>query len=467
MLQPAHILVVGGGYVGMFAARRLSRKLSPRAARITVVNPQPTMTYQPFLPEAAAGSIEARHVVVPLRRMLPGCRVIVGEVSFADHQRRVATIAPPQGPAFELPYDILVLAPGSITRTLPVPGLAEHGIGFKNIGEAIYLRNHVLSRLDAAAATDDPARRRRALTFVFVGGGYSGVEGCAELADMTRSALRYYPELSADELRWLLVEATNRIMPEVGVGLSAYVAQRMVRRGIEVRLGTRVTSMVGGHVVLSDGEEFPAETVVWTAGVRANPLAARSGLPVDRTGRLRCDAELRVWGVPAAWGAGDSAAVPDLSVPGDATCAPTAQHAVRQARRLADNLVRELRGRPLRPYRHANAGSVASLGLHQGAAEIYGIRMRGLVAWLVHRAYHLMMVPTVNRKARVAADWALALLFRREIVPLAQVQAPRRDWAVAAHTPAPAGAGVLPEPLVSRRAARQPAGPPRREPPAS
>ena len=427
------ILVVGGGYVGMYAARRLQRKLRPDEATVTVVDPQPNMTYQPFLPEAAAGSIEARHVVVPLRKVLKKCRVLTGEVSAVDHGRKVATVAPPEGEPFGLPYDVLVMAPGSVSRTLPVPGLAEMGIGFKTVGEAIHLRNHVLSRLDLASVTDDPRRRREALTFVFVGGGYAGVEVFAELEDMARYALRSYPELSPKEMRWVLVEATGRILPEVGLPMGEYTVDRLRERGMEVRLETRVESMVDGRVVLTDGEEFGAETIVWTTGVKANPLVARSGLPVDEKGRLICTPELRVEHVEDAWSAGDCAAVPDLSKDGPgALCAPSAQHAVRQAKRLADNVVAILRGGKTRAYIHADVGSVASLGLHKGVAEVYGVKLKGLPAWFMHRAYHLSRMPTVGHKARVAADWAMALFFGREVVSLGQVQHPRREWEWAA-----------------------------------
>ncbi|HEX5494275.1 MAG TPA: NAD(P)/FAD-dependent oxidoreductase [Mycobacteriales bacterium] len=430
-----HILIVGGGYVGMYTAYRLQRKLSRGEATVTVVEPQNNMTYQPFLPEAAAGSIEPRHVVVPLRRVLRGCKVITGMVLGVDHARRVARVAVTGCEPFDLAYDILVMAPGSVARTLPIPGLAEFGIGFKNLGEAIYLRNHVLSRLDFASSTRDPDRRRAALTFVFVGGGYAGIEAFAELEDMARYAVRYYDELSGKEMRWVLVEAAERILPEVSIGMAAYTVRRLLDRGMDIRLGTRMESMVDGHVVLSDGERFDADTVVWTAGVKANPLVGHTDLPKDSRDRLVCDAELRVRGVDGAWGAGDCAAVPDLTSdqPG-ATCGPSAQHAMRQARRLADNLVAVLRGGTPRPYRHAYAGSVATLGLHRGVAEVYGVKLRGFPAWVIHRTYHVSRMPTFNRKTRVVADWSLALFFRREVVSLGQIQQPRAGFEAAARS---------------------------------
>src|ERR671938_89630 len=333
------VLVVGGGYVGLYTALRLQRKLSHGRAEIVVVDPQPHMTYQPFLPEAAAGSVEPRHVVVPLRRTLPRCRVVTGAVTGLDHADRRARIAPIEGEPYELSYDVLVMAAGSVARTLPIPGLAEHGIGFKNVGEAIYLRNHVLARLDAASSTAD--------------------------------------------MRWVLVEAMGRILPEVDLDMAAWTVKQLTARGMDVRLNTRLESISGGCVVqLSDGDEFASDTLVWTAGTKPNPMLDHTDLPVDERGRVLCEPTLQVRGLPDAWSAGDLAAVPDLTkeAPG-ATTAPNAQHAVRQAKRLADNIVATLEGREPEPYRHAYAGSVASLGLHKGVAQVYGVKLKGWPAW--------------------------------------------------------------------------------------
>ncbi len=431
-----HVLVVGGGYVGMYTALRLQQRLRRGEARVSVVDPRSYMTYQPFLPEAAAGSLEPRHVVVPLRRVLRRCDVLTGRVTSIRHAERVACIAPSTGPAYELSYDVLVVALGSIARTLPIPGLVEEGIGFKQVEEAIALRNHVLDRLDVAGSVSDPALRARALTFVFVGGGYAGVEALAELEDMARYACRYYDDVRPADMRWVLVEATQRILPEVGTDMGDYTVRQLRERGIDVRLNTRLRSCVGGHVVLDDGTEFDADTVVWTAGVKAHPVLAATDLPLDDRGRLRAGANLRVAGVADAWSAGDCAAVPDLTGPPGATCAPSAQHAVRQARLLADNLVASLRGERVHDYHHRHAGSVASLGLHRGVAEVYGVKLRGWPAWFMHRTYHVSRVPTLNRKIRVVADWTLALFFRREVVSLGRLATPRAEFTAAAAPPA-------------------------------
>jgi NADH:ubiquinone reductase (H+-translocating) len=427
--ESPHILIVGGGYVGMYTALGLQSKLSQGDASITVVDPQPQMTYQPFLPEAAAGSIEPRHVVVPLRRVLKRCRVVCGRVTKVEHADHVATIENCGGNVEQIGYDVLVMAPGSIARTLPIPGLAEHGIAFKTIGEAIYLRNHVLSRLEAADASIDVQLRRRLLSFVVIGGGYAGIEVLAELEDMARYACRYYQTIEPPDMRWVLVEAAGRIMPEVSPALGHYTVKRLAGRGIEIFLNTRVSTMENGHVVLDNGTEFDADTIVWTAGVKANPVLRQTDLPLDDRQRLRCQPTLQVAGCPDAFSAGDCAAVPDLtsSDPG-ATTSPSAQHAVRQAEVLADNVIAYLRGQPLRHYQHRYAGSVASLGLYRGVAEIYGIRFTGPLAWLMHRTYHLSRMPTFNRKVRILTDWTAALLFRREVVALGQINDPKAEF---------------------------------------
>lgn len=431
--SPRRILIIGGGYVGMYTALRLQRKLRRGEANITVIDPQSYMTYQPFLPESAAGNLEPRHLVVSLRKVLRKCEILAGRVTRIDHARRRVHYQPAEGPGRDLEYDVLVVAGGSIARTMPIPGLATEGIGFRTVAEAIYLRNQVLASLDLAASTDDDRIKRRALSFVFIGGGYAGIEALAELEDMARDAMRYYDGISEADMHWTMVEATERILPEVSLDMAEYTVHQLEERGIKVRLKTRVESLVDGCVELSDGTTFEADTVVWTAGVRANPLLEASDLPLDDQKRLKCSADLKVVGVDNVWGAGDNAAVPDVTKDDPhALCGPTAQHAVRQAKRLADNIVAELRGGTAKTYKHAYAGSVASLGLHRGVAEVYGIKLKGWPAWFMHRTYHVSRMPTFNRKVRVIADWTLALFFRREIVSLGSFTDPRRDFAQAA-----------------------------------
>jgi NADH dehydrogenase len=408
------IVVVGGGFVGLVSARRIQHRLRGEAG-VVFVTPRNFMTYQPFLAEAATGSVEPRHVVVPLRRVMPEAEVLSARVSRVCHTEHRVTVQPSRGPSYEVSYDHLVLAVGAVTRLPPIPGLEESGFGFKTIEDAIALRNHVLSRLDLAESTRDPEVRESALRFVVVGGGFSGVEVLAELEDMARSACRYYRHVSPIDLHWELVEVTERLLHDVREDVGRHAATELRRRGVQLRMRTRVESAVDRRIRLSDGTELVADTLVWTAGVQPNPMLRDTDLPLDELGRVRVGADLRVIGTDDAWSAGDCAAVPDLTNRGVPT-PPTAQHAVRQARHLADNLVAVIRGESVRPYAHRYAGSVASLGMHRGVADLYCIQMRGLAAWLVHRAYHLTQMPTVNRKVRIWLDWALASLFRRDPV---------------------------------------------------
>ncbi|HEY9371431.1 MAG TPA: NAD(P)/FAD-dependent oxidoreductase [Streptomyces sp.] len=445
MTEPARILVVGGGYVGMYTALRLQRQfkaeLRDGAVEIVVVTPEPYMTYQPFLPEAAAGSISPRHVVVPLRRVLDKCRVLIGEVRTVEHAKKTATVSTlateEEGTGnIKIEYDELVIAPGSISRALPIPGLADYAIGFKAVEEAIGLRNHVIEQMDIASSTRDPALRDAALTFVFVGGGYAGVEALGELEDMARYTARYYHNIKPEDLKWVLVEASNRILPEVGEEMGKYAIRELRARNIDVRLETRLESCEDRVAVLSDGSRFPTRTVVWTAGVKPAPVLADTDLPLNERGRLKCTARLTVEGVEHAWAAGDAAAVPDVTSdePGR-ECAPNAQHAVRQTKVLAENIAASLRGQPLKEYAHKYVGSVASLGLHKGVAHVYGRKLKGYPAWLMHRAYHLSRMPTFNRKARVLAEWTLSGLFKREIVSLGSLEHPRAEFELAAAPP--------------------------------
>ena len=416
-----HVLIAGGGYIGVYTA--LSLRKRDKNVRITLVAPESYLTYQSFLPEAAGGNIEPRHVVVPLRKALKGVRIITGRLAWLDHDRRTAGVAPTQGEEYEIGYDHIVIGVGSVSRLLPVPGLAEVGVGFKTVEEAIFLRNQVLSMMDVAESTEDEAIRRRALSFVFVGAGYAGVEALAELEDLARVACEYFPSITRADMRWVLVEATGRILPEIGDDLGEYALKLLRDRDIEVHLETRLDSATGGVMKLTDGEEIEAETLVWTAGVRAHPSVAYLGLPTDERGRLDVDEKLRVRGVEGAWSAGDCAAVPDLTTGG--LCPPTAQHALRQARRIGRNIAAVIGGAEPEAFRYRNLGALASLGRYKGVARVLGIKVRGFPAWFLHRTYHLSRIPTFGRKIRVMADWTVALFFRRDIAQLGSLVHPR------------------------------------------
>jgi NADH dehydrogenase len=440
---PPRILVVGGGYVGMYTALRLGSKLQRDEAVVTVVDPRSYMTYQPFLPECSAGSIQPRHTVVPLRQTLRRAEVVTGWVTGVEHARKVATVQPLEGEPYEIGYDVLVMALGSVPRTLPIPGLAEWASGFKNVEEAIQLRNRVLECLDIAETATDPVLRERNLTFVFVGGGYAGVEAIAETEDLARYATRYLRNVTPQDLRFVLVEASGRILPEVGEDMGRWTVEQLRERGIDIRLETRLESTVDGAVELSDGTSMLADTVVWTAGVRPHPVLEATDLPLDERGKLVCGADLRVVGVPDAWGAGDCASVPDVTAPG-AFCSPSAQHAVRQAKVLADNVVATMRGFEPRDYAHRHNGSVASLGLYKGVAEVRGVRIKGFPAWFLHRTYHMTKVPTVRRKVAVVTDWTLAFLFRRDVTSLWSAHQPFHEFSSVAKGEPPSRSRGLP-----------------------
>jgi NADH dehydrogenase len=423
-----HVLVVGAGFAGLYAAMGLERAVAS-GHRVTVVNQESFFQYQPFLPEVASGTIDPRAAVVPLRRVLRHGRLLVGEVTRIDHEARVAHVRTAAGEDGEVAYDVLVLAPGSRSRVLPIPGLAERGIGFKTVQEAIYLRNRVLSQLDVAAAVDEVDRRRAALTFVFVGGGYAGVEALGELEDLARDAIANEPRLDPGEMRWVLVDAADRILPELSPDLAAYAAERLRERGIEIATSTRLESATDGKIHLSDGRAFAADTLVWTAGVKPSPLARDSGLPVDAQGRLVVDPFLRAVGVDDLWAAGDAAAVPD---PSTEASPPTAQHALRQGRRLAANLTAVLSGGSPQAFDYTTIGGVCSLGRYQGVAEVRGLRFRGFLGWFLHRSYHLLAMPTWTRRVKIALDWTVALLFPRDLAALGSLASPREPFERAA-----------------------------------
>jgi NADH dehydrogenase len=343
--------------------------------------------------------------------MCPHAELILGHVTTHDRERRVVTVESLAGP-LEIEYERLVVALGATTRVLPVPGLAEHGMGFKDLADAIALRNHVLLQLERASIhPDDPSE----LGFVFVGAGYAGVEALAELNDMAQAALRWYPALRDVSQRWVLVDAAPKILPEIPRRLGEYAARRLTRRGVEIHVSTTLESYDGREVVLADGARIPARTLVWTAGVRANPLLARLGLPLDERGRVVVDETLRVEGADDIWALGDCAAVPNCKAPGTVD-PPTCQHALRQARRLAKNLSGEVR-----PYGYRMLGQVATLGRFKGIAEIPGLHLWGFLGWFVTRTYHLYQLPLLSRKLRVVVDWTTALFFRRDVVELSML----------------------------------------------
>jgi NADH dehydrogenase len=406
-------LVVGGGFAGSYVARCLGKRGA------TIVSPENSMLYTPMLPEAASGTLEPRHVVVPLRMMCPHAELILGRATSLDLARGRVQVETLQG-LLNLGYHDLVIALGAVSRTLPIPGLADHGLGFKSLADAIHLRNHVLRRLEAADAASTEVHRLRELTFVFVGAGYAGVEALAELSDLVRDALRYYPRLQLVPQRWVLVDAAPKILPEIPHRLGEYAAERLVRRGVEIHVSTTLESLEAHAAHLSNGERILTHTLVWTAGVRAHPLLSRFGLPLEEKGRVVVDETLAVEGHANVWALGDGARVPNLATPGKFD-PPTCQHALRQARRLAKNLAGERK-----PYRYRMLGQVATLGRYKGIADVVGLKLTGFLGWWVTRTYHLYQLPLISRKLRVVADWTTALFFRRDIAELSMLGHPQR-----------------------------------------
>ncbi|WP_336501137.1 NAD(P)/FAD-dependent oxidoreductase [Microbacterium paraoxydans] len=470
------ILIVGGGYAGFYTAWKLEKHLRKGEADVTMVDPLPYMTYQPFLPEVAAGSIEARHSVVAHRRHLKRTHVLTAKVTNINHAQKVATITPPVGEPYEFAYDQIVVTAGAVSRTFPIPGIADNAIGLKTIEEAVAIRDRVMSNFDKAASLPAGPERDRLLTVVVVGGGFAGIEVFAELRSLASSLVSKYPQLSFEDTHFHLIEAMGRIMPEVSLKTSEWVLKDLAKRGANVHLDTQVTGAIDGNVELSTGEVIPTDVIVWTAGVMANPTVVRGGdLPVEERGRIQTRADLRV-GTPeafveGAWAAGDVSAVPDLSGGGvGGFCVPNAQHAVRQAKLLAKNVVAVLRGESPKEYFHKNLGAVAGLGLYNGVFQSGKIALKGFIAWLAHRGYHGLAMPTWERKWRVLWGWWNNLWLGRDLVNLQTVQNPRYVFEEFAARPRPAApADTAPAsgaPAAKAPAAEKPAAAPAAETPA-
>jgi NADH dehydrogenase len=427
-----NVVIAGGGFGGAMAARELERILPKQSARLVLVNDVNFMLYTPFLPEAAAGTLEPRHVVTPLREILDRTYLRLGTVSGHDPAARTVELRTRDGETEQLPYDQLLLALGSVSRVLPVPGLAEHAVGFKTLADAIWLRNHVVETLEAANASEDPARRDELLTYVFVGGGYAGLEALAELQDFAADAMESYPRARLHGMRWVLVEARDRVLPEIDAGLADYALRELRGRGIDIRLETTLEEVGPDRVRLSSGETLPTRTAVWTAGVAPHPSLRRLNLTLDEQGRVPVDEHLRVRGSEAVWAIGDCAAAPD---PRGGICPPTAQHAVRQGPVAARNIAAELGvGTPQRFEYRSNA-SFVNLGRYKAVGRVGGRTFRGFPAWWMARTYHMSQIPGAARKARAVIDWTASLPFRRDLAEVGSIGHPQ-----------PLGAGATMQP---------------------
>ncbi|WP_147107973.1 NAD(P)/FAD-dependent oxidoreductase [Nesterenkonia populi] len=439
------ILVVGGGYVGLTVAQQLQKKVKARGGVVTLVDPLPYMTYQPFLPEVVGGHIEARHAVVSHRQHLKDTEIICGKVTSVDHAAKTAVVGLGEGESIEVPYQDIVMGAGAATRVFPIEGLAEAGIGLKTIEEAVALRNHILERLEAASTMTDEAQKARALSFVVVGGGFAGIETVAEMEDIIRAAVNANPRLAQSDVRIVMVEAMGRIMPEVSEDQAEGVVEHLRGRGIEVLLNTSLGSAVDGELKLvsmkdkSEVDTFGADTLVWTAGVAASAVARSSSFPVDERGRITGSATLQILdedgeAIEGAWTAGDVAAIPDLTGAGPGGfCVPNAQHASRQAKVLAKNLFAVRWGSgEIQQYKHESLGAVAGLGMFKGVGNPMGLKLKGFPAWVAHRGYHSMAIPTIERTARVAGGWIGEALFGRDFTPIRDLERPREAFQTAA-----------------------------------
>ncbi|MFF0745504.1 NAD(P)/FAD-dependent oxidoreductase [Streptomyces sp. NPDC004111] len=409
-MSTPRILIVGGGFAGLECAYRLERRLAAREAEITMISDQNHQLYLPLLPQVAAGKLTAQSIAVPLRRLLRRTTLVPGTAVGVDAAAKAVVVRTIDERLRTLRYDHLVLAPGSVTRQFDIPGVSEHAIGMKTLAEAAYLRDHVIGQLDlAAAAGDDPEERAARLRFVVVGGGYAGTETVAYLQRLTSRAAKRYPGLDAKEIRCHLVDLAPKLMPELGEGLGRKALRVLEKRGVEISLGVSVAAAAHDSVTLTDGRTLPCRTLVWTAGVAPSPLIATLDAETER-GRLVTNADLTVPGLDGVYALGDAASVPDLATAADAVCAPTAQHATRQGKAAAMNVLSAIRGFPSADYRHRDLGLVVDLGGPQAVARPLGVPLSGLAAQGVTTAYHLMALRTLTARYRAVGGWLLNAL---------------------------------------------------------
>ena len=426
------VLVVGSGFAGFHCMRRLEKLLPADAADLVLASSADYLLYSPLLPNVASGVVEPRHIAVALHAALRRAKVALGHVVAVDIAGHSATLRRADGSTVELAWDRLVLAPGGVTRTFDIPGVAEHALGLKTLAEAAFLRDHVLRELENADAADDPDRRRACCTFVVVGAGYSGTETAAQMQLLTTRAAADYPRLRPEHMRWVLVDLAPRVLPELGRRLGDKAMEVLRRRGVEVRLGTTVEEATRDAVRLSDGETIPTHTLVWCTGVTPSPLIETLGLPTER-GRLKVGADLQVPDAPDVFAFGDAAAVPDLTRPGKLT-GQTAQHAQRQGRTAARNVAASLGVGRAVDYRHHDLGFVVDLGGFEAVASPLGLALGGLPGLVVTRGYHLLALPSPGNRIRVSLDWLLDWATRPQLARLGFLREEQATLATAEQT---------------------------------
>jgi NADH dehydrogenase len=421
--HPARVLILGGGFGGVFTARHLERLTrGDRSIEITLVSRDNFFLFTPMLHEVAASDLDITHIVSPIRTLLKRTTVFVGDVEMVDLARRRVVVSHGfDHHTHELEYDHLVLALGSVTNFYGLPGLESHALTMKTLGDAIHLRNRVIAALEEADTECAAASGGARLTVVVAGGGFAGVETLAAVGDFVKEALGFYPRLGAGRIRMVLVHGGPLILPELGPKLGAYAQRKLQERGLEIITNALVTRVTSEGVTLADGRHIESRLVVWTAGTSPHPLVSKLPCRLDR-GRVVVDAALGVPDWPGVWALGDSAAVPDRRT--GQSYPPTAQHAIREAKVLARNIVSKVKGRALEPFDFRTLGQLAAIGRRTGVARILGINFSGFVAWWLWRTIYLGKLPRIEKKVRVALDWTLDLLFTKDFVQFATVRSP-------------------------------------------
>jgi NADH dehydrogenase len=411
------VLIIGGGFGGIYAAVELDRLLKrDPTVEVTVVNRDNFFLFTPMLHEVAASDLDVTHIVNPVRKLVRKVGFFDGDVVEVDLERRAVVVAHgADGHTHRLPYDHLVVALGSVTNFFGLPGLEERALTMKSLGDALALRNRLIALLEEADTECCADVRERLLTFVVAGGGFAGVETIAGINDFVREALRYYPNLTEDMIRMVLVHPGGVVLPELSESLGRYAERKLAERGVEIRTATKVAAVTDDTVTLTDGTTLAASTLIWTAGTTPNPLLGTLPCGKER-GRIRVDVHLAVPEWPGVWALGDCALVPDGRT--GTFHPPTAQHAIRQGKCVARNIVAELRGREKRPFAFRTIGQLASLGRRTGVAQILGVNFSGFVAWWLWRTVYLAKLPRFEKKLRVALDWTLDLLFSKDLVKL-------------------------------------------------
>jgi len=416
------VLILGGGFGGLYTALELEKRLARRPeVEVTLVNRENFFLFTPMLHEVAASDLDFTHIVNPVRKLLRRTRFFQGTVEAIDLKDRRVTVSHGSEHRHELEYDYLVVALGAVTNFYNLPGLAERALTMKSLGDAIHLRGQLIKNLEEADFESNPEERIPLLTFVVAGGGFAGVETAAAVNDFVREALEFYPRLGKNLLRMVLVEAGPKVLPELGDKLGDYARNKLAESGVEVRLGTAIKKFSGAGVELSDGEVIRTDTLVWTAGISPNPILETLPCSKER-GRLRTDELMEIEGWPGVWALGDCASIPDLTT--GKACPPTAQHALRQGKTVARNIVASILGKQKRPFVFKTIGQLASMGRRTGVARIFGVNFSGFVAWWLWRTIYLSKLPRFEKKLRVALDWTLDLLFKKDLVQFLTIRTP-------------------------------------------